>query len=637
MPELPGRTADPERFALLIDSVEDYAIFMLDTEGCIASWNRGAQAIKGYEAHEVIGRPFEMFYTDEAVRTGWPREELRRARDEGRVEDAGWRVRKDGTRFWAHVTITALRDATGELLGYGKVTRDMTEARAQQQSLRQSEEQLRLLVESVGDCAIYLLDPQGHVLTWNAGAQRIHGYTAAQAIGQHFGLFFEERDRRAGKPGGELTHALREGHLQVQGWRQRQDGSSFWAEASLTPVRDAGGELRGFAKVTRDMSKHRRLAELEHSSQRISAFLAMLAHELRNPLAPIRNAVGILQLQAGLSPALVRVRDIIDRQVHQMTRLVDDLLDAGRIATGKIALERTRIDFRLVVQVSLETVRPVLDQRQHRLHLQLEDAPLWLAGDLTRLAQALQNLLHNAARYTPEGGDITLSVRRFDTQLVARITDTGIGIAPEALDRIFELFAQEDGPGRRPNESGLGIGLSLARTLVEQHGGTLRADSGGPGCGATFEMRLPALPAESDSNVTPETRTEPTLPDTARRVLVVDDNIDSADSIVELLRLMQHDASAVYTGAAVPTAVADFAPQLVLLDLNLPDGNGFDVLARLLQQWPRLRVAAMTGYGQPSDRQRTAEAGFIAHLTKPVDLDELQALIDAPLDVIPPS
>nr|WP_298235447.1 PAS domain S-box protein [uncultured Azohydromonas sp.] len=615
-----------DRFRLLVDSVQDYAIFMLDLDGRIQTWNAGARCLKGYEADEIIGRSFELFYPAEAVERGWPREELRRAAAQGRFEDEGWRVRKDGSTFWASVVITALRDARGRLVGFGKVTRDLSERKRQEEALRRSEAQFRLLVEAVKDYAIFMLDPEGRVLTWNAGARAIKGYTAGEVVGQHFSMFFTAQDVAAGVPQSELDGARRTGGLEAEGWRVRKDGSQFWANVVITPVRDDTGVLRGFAKVTRDLTEQRRMQELEHSSRRMHEFLAMLAHELRNPLAPIRNASEIMQRMPALPAPLVRVRQIIDRQLGHLTRLIDDLLDVARIVNGKIVLRTEPIDYRDVVDASLDAVRPVVALRNQRLEVELPDSPLRMSADATRISQSLQNLLNNASRYTPAGGGIRVTVSVEDGACVTTVEDTGQGIAAEALERIFGLFEQE-GPPHGHGDGGLGIGLSLARKLVELHGGALSAFSQGPGHGSRFTMRLPL---EASDARPPQSQAPPEgdAPGVSRRVLVVDDNRDSADTMVSLLQLLGHEAQAVYGARDAVEAAQDFQPQLVLLDLNMPDGDGYSVLRQLREAMPGpLFVAAMTGYGQETDRRRTARAGFQAHLTKPVGIEELQRVL----------
>ncbi|WP_157272217.1 PAS domain-containing hybrid sensor histidine kinase/response regulator [Azohydromonas aeria] len=614
-----------ERFRLLVDSVQDYAIFMLDEQGRVQTWNAGAQRLKGYEAAEIIGRPLETFYPPEVAARGWPREELERAAEAGRFEDEGWRVRKDGSRFWASVVITALREADGRLSGFAKVTRDLTERKRHEEALRRSEEQFRLLMEAVQDYAIFMLDPAGHVLTWNAGARAIKGYAAEDVVGRHFSMFFTAQDVAAGAPQRELEAARLQGRAEAEGWRVRKDGTPFWANVVITPVRDKDGVLRGFAKVTRDLTEQRRMAELEQSSRRMQEFLAMLAHELRNPLAPIRHASDILQMYSPLPAPLVRARQIIDRQLTHLTRLIDDLLDVARVVNGKIVLQSARLDLRDVVTAGAEALRPVISARTQHLALNLPDTAVPVLGDETRLAQALQNLLSNASRYTPSGGDIAVALRIDGEDAVVTVSDTGHGIEPQALERIFGLFEQGDTP-REHGDSGLGIGLGLARRLVELHGGALGASSEGVGRGSVFTLRLPLAEADgAAASPQPPAKAAGVAPADACRVLVIDDNRDSADTMVSLLELLGHPARAVYGAVPALAAAREFGPHLVLLDLNMPDGSGFEVLDRL-RSLPGARpvVAAMTGYGQHADRARTQAAGFALHLTKPVGLDDLR-------------
>jgi PAS domain S-box-containing protein len=611
-----------ERFRLLVESVQDYAIFMLDPQGIIQTWNAGAQRLKGYRADEVIGRSFEIFYPGDAIERGWPKQELREATANGHVEDEGWRLRKDGSRFWASVVITALRGPAGDLRGFAKVTRDLTERREQQEALRRSEEQLRLMVESVKDYAIFMLDPLGNVVSWNAGARAIKGYTAAEILGKNFSVFFTAAEVDEGKPQKELADARLRGKVETEAWRVRKDGTVFWAHVVITPVVDHEGVLRGYTKVTRDMSNERRLSELEHSSRRMIEFLAMLAHELRNPLAPIRNAVSILQVHPLMPKQLAGTSDIIHRQLVHLTRLVDDLLDIARMSTGKIALRHEPLDFREVVHASIEATRPLASARRHHVQVDMPDSPIHMMGDQTRLVQALQNLLSNAVRYTPPGGEIHVRVRMEGQAVITDVTDTGVGLAPEALDRIFELFVQE-GVERSATEGGLGIGLSLARSLVEKHGGLLSAASPGRGQGSTFTMLLPVRTAGSMDG---PAHAPTSLPKAAQplRALVIDDNRDSADTMVYVLQLLGHGAQAAYGGSQGLAAAKEINPQLVLLDLNMPDGNGFEVMKQLRDQARQpMFIAAMTGYGQNSDRASTLAAGFDMHLTKPVGAPEL--------------
>ena len=616
-----------QRLQLLIESITDYGIFMLDAGGHIVSWNSGAQKLKGYKREEIIGRHFSVFYPPEAVASGWPQEELRRAQANGRIEDEGWRVRKDGSRFWANVVITALHGPAGELTGFAKITRDLTERRRHEEELRVSEERFRLLVESVRDYAIFMLAPDGIVQSWNSGAQAIKGYRASEIIGRHFRAFYTPEDQQAGKPEAELATARTLGRVEDDGWRVRKDGTLFWANVVLTAVHNPAGELIGFAKITRDMSERRRLEELEQSSRRMNEFLAMLAHELRNPLAPIRNAVTIMQLEALQSPVLRNCRDVIDRQLTHVTRLVDDLLDVGRLTGGKIKLRKELVRLADVVARSVEMARPVVTMRRHTLEVEQPPESVYVNGDSTRLAQVLQNLLVNAAKYTPDGGRIRLEVRLEGGFIDVIVADNGRGLAPENLQRIFQLFMQADSGTSAAAESGLGIGLTLARSLVELHGGSIEAASPGLGQGSTFTVRLPLAQAVPSAEPT-EQHGESAG---GLRVLVVDDNRDSADSATDVLRLLGNEAETAYNGASAVEAVRRFRPHVILLDLAMPGMDGFQARKRLLAE-PAAEHAffvAMTGFGNEDDRRRTRTAGFDAHLTKPVELDALITLLNA--------
>lgn len=615
---LPVDSVSIERFRLLVDSVVDYGIFMLDPDGHVVSWNAGATRIKGYTAEEVLGRHFSMFYTDEARATGWPQQELAFAKKRGRFEDEGWRVRKDGSRFWANVVITALTDPDGTHAGFAKVTRDLSERRRQEQALRESEERLRLMVEGVQDYAIFMLDPEGIIQSWNTGAQILKGYTAAEAIGRHFRMFYRPEELALGMPENELRTALEKGRAEEEGWRVRKDGTRFWANVVITAIRDAEGQLRGFAKITRDMSERRRLEELERSSRRMNEFLAMLAHELRNPLAPIRNAVTVLQLEPAPSPVVKNSREMIDRQLTHMTRLVDDLLDVGRLSTGKIHLKKENVLYNQVLSRAAEAMRPMMDARHHTFSLELPQDDVYVDADSIRLTQVIQNLLTNAAKYTPSGGRITLRCWTEGAQVWTEVLDTGLGLTKTAIQEIFELFSQGDMQSAA-KESGLGIGLTLAKSLVEMHGGVLSAESEGPDRGSRFKFSIPGASAGR-----PVTADEP-----AKKFLVVDDNRDAADSLAEVLRLLGHSAKVAYNGPDALEIAKTYRADAALVDIGMPGMNGFEVASELrgLPYGPGILIAAITGYGHEDDKSRTLAGGFDCHLVKPVDFPALEDLI----------
>ncbi|SAK70067.1 PAS/PAC sensor hybrid histidine kinase [Caballeronia fortuita] len=621
--------SEPQYHAL-VDAIEDCAIFMLDLNGRITSWNKGARKIKGYEAHEIIGQHLSRFYTAESVARGWPEYELKQAYATGRFEDEGWRVRKDGSLFWANVVITAARNTKGDIIGYAKYTRDLTAKRAEEDKLRLSEERFRLLVESVSDYAIFMLDTNGHIASWNTGAMRIKGYKPSEILGKHFSTFYCPEDLDANLPEIELQTAIRTGRVENEGWRVRKDGSLFWANVVITAVYDEHRVLRGFAKVTRDMSERKRLEQLEVSSRRISEFLATLAHELRNPLAPVRNAVGVMQMEADVPERIAACRDIIDRQTSHLGRLVDDLLDMGRITTGKIDLRMTRVEVSDIVARSLELVHPFTDERAQRVVTMLPSEPVIVMGDCTRLVQVVQNLLNNASKFSPRASTITIEVECEAAALLIKVIDEGRGISQKGLASIFDLFVQED-HYLNPGEAGLGIGLTLCRSIVEMHGGSISAASGGPNRGSTFTVRLPYASdhdAPRPHRVLAQSAAQ--AAGSGLRIVVIDDNQDSADSLAMLLQMKGHDVRIAYHGKEGLDVIRHFPPEVVLLDLALPDLDGYAVLRTLRSQ--RLlggaTVIAMTGFGQDSDKERSAQAGFDAHLVKPVDFDVLDRLLE---------
>ena len=614
-----------ERFRLLVESVRDYAIFILDPEGHVASWNAGAERLKQYRADEIIGKHFSVFYPAEALARDWPNFELEAARRDGRFEDEGWRVRKDGSQFWANVVITAIRDASGELIGFSKITRDLTERRRQDEEVRHSEERLRLMIEAVQDYAIFMLNPDGRVASWNAGAARISGYEADEIIGQHFSRFYPPERIAAGWPDHELEQARLTGRFEDEGWRLRKDGSRFWANVVITAVHDEAGELRGFAKVTRDLTERRRIETLEKEGKQISEFLAMLGHELRNPLAPIRNAVAVMGAKGTADPTTSWAREVIERQVAHLSRLVDDLLDVGRITSGKITLQREPLDLAAVVSRALESARPMHDQRHQVVDVDLGPGPLPIEGDSTRLAQVVINLLTNAAKYTPEGGHVWVRLRREGGQAVLSVRDDGVGMSAELVPRVFDVFVQGDRSLERA-EGGLGIGLTLVERLLALHGGTIKAHSAGPGEGSEFVVRLPVVELAAAEATSPSSAKAARVRSRRLRVLVVDDNRDSMESLAMLLGFWGHDVLTAGDGTEAVEIARQQHPDVVLLDIGLPGIDGYEVARRMLApaETRRPALVAMTGYGQAEDRQRAREAGFALHLVKPVEPDALR-------------
>lgn len=403
-------------YQLLVDSVRDYAIFALDAKGMVLSWNGGAERIKGYAADEIIGRHFSSFYTPEDLASGKPDMELAIAAREGRVEDEGWRVRKDGTRFWASVLITALRDKEGRLVGFGKVTRDLTTRRRSDEALRASEERFRVLVRSVKDYGIFMLDPEGRVASWNEGARRIKGYEAEEILGRHFSAFYPPDVAASGHPTRELEVARREGSYEEEGWRIRKDGSRFWASVVITPLFGERGDLIGYAKVTRDLTERRlaqqrevedarRLAESEASNRAKTGFLAAMSHELRTPLNAIAGYAQLMQEGVG-GDVSEQHRDYLTRirnsQQHLLA-IVNDLLNYSRMEAGGVTYERELVFAHEVVEGVLAMVTPQIERKQLRLRRGACPPDVTAIADRLKVEQVVLNLLSNAVKFTPEG------------------------------------------------------------------------------------------------------------------------------------------------------------------------------------------------------------------------------------------
>ena len=623
-----------QRFRLLVEGVREYAIFLLDREGSIASWNAGAARIIGYQAEEIIGQHFTRFYPAEDVQEGKPDRLLAIARDDGQIEDEGWRVRQDGSRFWASVLITALYDADGDLKGYSNIIRDLTERKRTEQSLL-------TVVNSVID-GIITTDESGKIESFNPAAQRIFGYAAHEVIGQHVQLlttepFHREEDEPAAGSSARLGQAKLIGvGREVVG--RRKDGSAFPMDLAVTSFRM--GERRYFTGIVRDITASKRmeqemrdrLAELAEADNQKNDFLAMLGHELRNPLAPIRNALHILKMPGASAKAVAQAREAMERQVQHVVRLVDDLLDVSRIMRAKIDLRKEATHLATIIHSAVETAQPVIDAQGHELTVSLPKRKIPVEADVVRMAQVISNLLMNAAKYTDHAGRIWLTIERDgpDAALI-RVKDSGIGIAPELLPRVFDLFVQGHRSLAR-SQGGLGIGLTLAKNLVEMHGGTISAHSQGIGQGSEFVIRLPIL---ANKRVDPGHQTPPKsthIQGPARRILVVDDNVDAAELTATLLTMWGHEVRTLHDGPSVLTAVESFHPELILLDIGLPGMSGYDV-ARELRQRPEgkgIVLAAMTGYGQDKDRSQSREAGFDYHLTKPLDPNLLEAFVAAP-------
>ncbi len=472
------------------------------------------------------------------------------------------------------------------------------------------------------DHAIFLLDPAGTIVSWNAGAERVAGFKNDEVIGQNFALFYPRNEILGGRPQQHLDMARGIGFAEETGWRMKRSGSRFWAYSVITALRADDGTMRGFAMVARDLSENRRVMELETEGKRINEFIAMLAHELRNPLAPIRNAVAVLEREEG-SPQIIWCRQMIGRQVDHLAHLVDDLLDVSRITSGKILLERVRLDLKAVVASTVESMRPTLESGGHFLEMHAPGEEVPFTGDPIRLSQLLVNLLTNAGKYTPPGGKIAVRLERAGGRLYIRVTDNGIGMTRDLIENAFDMFVQGDRALDRA-EGGLGIGLTLVKRIAAMHGGTVTATSAGPGQGSEFVVSLP-MPENAIAPVQAVKVTSQSLD--PRSILVV----DAAESLSLLLSVSGHKLRTAHDGPQALELALEEAPDVILLDIGLPGMSGYEV-ARRMREIPGLastRLVAMTGYGQQSDKAAAAEVGFDAYLVKPVEYTELVDTIES--------
>jgi len=535
--------------------------------------------------------------------------------------------RADGSVAWTHARSVPMLGADGEIVEWIGMATDITSRKRAQQDFDNLRRMYEAILTNTPDLA-YVWNLEHRFIYANEGLLRMWGKTWDEAIG-----------RNCLELGYEPWHAAMHDREieQVVATRQPVRGEvpfngSFgrrYYDYLLVPVIGASGEVEAVAGTTRDVTERKQLeGSLIDADRRKDEFLATLAHELRNPLAPIRNAVHLLKSGSPTGDNVRMAREIIDRQVHHMVRLVDDLMDVSRITIGQVNLRNERIDLRRVLDDALEASAPAIESGKHRLVVEISGDVPQLEGDATRLSQVFQNLLDNAAKYTPSGGTITLHAESRGEQIVVSVRDTGIGIASDSQPRVFELFTRvQSNDGIKT--SGLGIGLSLAKKLVELHLGTIEVRSDGPGLGSEFIVTLPALAKTQEPKLSAESGSGRVAPGAGRRVLVVDDNRDAAESLGMLLEMGSCTVSIAYDGQQALEALDIFKPDIALLDIGMPGMDGYE-LARRIRATPRgngLVLVALTGWGQADDKQRAAEAGFDEHLTKPVDPDLLSRVI----------
>jgi PAS domain S-box-containing protein len=499
--------------------------------------------------------------------------------------------------------------------------------------LHETAEQFHILVDSVEEYAIYLLDPDGNVITWNTGAEKIKGYSTEEIIGKNFASFYTADDVAAGKPQRNLREAARRGYIRDQGLRVRKDGSTFEAEVVITALRDESGKVRGFSKVTRDITDQIRSREYE--AEKIAAqkaskakddFLAALSHELRTPLTPALAAATYLEDNAEkLAPEFAEDIEIIRRNVQLQARLIDDLLDLTRIARGKLHLQLEDCDAHKIIHNALETAHSAIAAKQLHVSTEFEAKKCHILADCIRLQQVFWNLINNAVKFTSPGGEI--AIRTFNDKQARfhfEIADTGIGIEPQRLASLFQPFEQAD-PSVTRQFGGLGLGLAISKRLVDLHRGTIEAESRGRTLGATFKVTLDTLPegaaASGPNNRIAGGGSKPL------RILLVEDHQDTRHTLSRLLtHFGHHVVTADKVGAATEIMCSDHI-DVLLCDIGLPDGSGYDVAAQARVKG-HMKTIALTGFGTEKDVQRSKEAGFDFHLVKPINFQQLQTVLD---------
>jgi PAS domain S-box-containing protein len=598
---------DESRYRLLVEAVTDYAIYMLDPTGVVTSWNPGARRFKGYEPAEIIGKHFSRFYTPEDLAIGLPQFALDTAAREGKFESEGWRVRKDGTRFWAHVVIDPIKESSGELIGFAKITRDLTERRQSEELLKRSEEQFRLLVQGVTDYAIYMLDVNGNISSWNQGAQRIKGYLPDEIIGQHFSQFYTPDDRARGVPQRALDTAIREGRFEKEGFRVRKDGSIFTAHVIIDPIRDPKGEVIGFAKVTRDITerkKNQRDLELAQEalfqSQKMDAIGQLtggVAHDFNNLLMAILGSLELAKKRLPNDPQVTRLLDNAIQGAQRGSVLTQRMLSFAR----RQSIEPKSIDLPILMGNMIDLL-----QRSIGPSVGIETSfPASLPpvhADENQLELALLNLTVNARDASLEGGVIKIAAREETFQsghsvglaagryVCIAVSDNGEGMDAETLARAAEPFFTTKGVGK-----GTGLGLSMVHGMAEQIGGRFVLNSS-PGQGTTAEIWIPVAAtkaAQGNLATQADIGSAPAL-----KILAVDDDGLVLFNTIAMLEDLGHTALEARSGQEALDILEKNPVNLVITDQAMPQMSGMQLIAAIRERWPKMPVILATGYAE---------------------------------------
>ena len=623
LPARQGITSE-QRLQYLVAGISDYAIYMLDPQGYVTSWNAGAQRFKGYVEQEILQQHFSRFYTPEDRAAGLPAKALKQALEQGKFEAEGWRVRKDGSRFWAHVVMDPIYDEHGNLLGYAKITRDVTERRQAEEALRESEQRFRLLVQGVTDYAIYMLSPEGVVTNWNVGAERIKGYSYDEIVGQHFSRFYTDDDRLAGVPARALAAAGHDGRYESEGWRVRKDGTRFWAHVVVDAIRDEQGELLGFAKITRDLTEKKQAAEALERTQAalfqaqkmesIGQLTGGIAHDFNNLLSVLASGLEVLTMhrQHGSD---AKTLDSMRRAIDRGATLTQQLLAFAR---QQPLQPETRNVNRLIT--GFESVLRRAGNSSILFEVRLDPMVRNTVIDAARFESALLNLVVNARDAMPDGGRIeiatanaTLADGEVDNlpagdYVRLTVTDTGTGMDPETVARAFEPFYTTKEVGK-----GTGLGLSQVYGFIKQSGGEVSIRSR-QGEGTTIAIYLPAVAAEDHDYRKADTET----------VLIVEDEPDLLDVASSLFMSMGYDVMTATSGQEAMNALASRDVDILFTDIVMPDGiNGIDLAAFTRENYPHIKVMLASGYPQPALKLDRGRLGDFAFVAKPYRLSDL--------------
>jgi PAS domain S-box-containing protein len=641
-----------ERWRTTLASIGD-AVISTDGNARITNMNAVAESLTGWSDSEAIGQPLDTIFRiiNESTRDAVENPAIRALKEGTIVGLANHTIliAKNGSEKAIDDSAAPIRCKDGEIVGSVLVFRDVSERRQVERISRLNEARKTAMFETALDC-IVSIDHTGIVVEFNAAAERTFGYSRDNVIGRELAAIlippqYREQHRKG------LALYLETGAGPVLNQRLelsaiRADATEFPIELTVIRIPIDGPPL--FTAFLRDITERRQAeqalrdsenrerqtanelrqlaAELSEGDHRKNEFLAMLAHELRNPLAPIRNALQIVQLSGEGGETIRSASEMMKRQIAQLVRLVDDLLDVSRISRGKIELRRERVELSSIISQAIETTRPAVECANHQLTVELPSRPIYLDADPVRLAQVFSNLLNNSCKYTEREGQISLAAEVHENEVVISVRDTGVGIPPEALPKIFEMFTQVDRSLER-SQGGLGIGLTLVQRIVELHGGSVTATSAGVGRGSEFVVRLPTV-VEQLGQI-PKSDISKTTPNPSHRILVADDNRDSALSLALLLRMSGNETQLAHDGTAALEAAATFNPEIVLLDIGMPKMNGYEVARKLreTEAGKKMVLIALTGWGREEDRQKSRDAGFDGHLVKPVEHDVLTRLL----------